>query len=117
MGTVDDYLSELAEVDREVVARVYALAREVVPDAEQGLGYGMPCLLHHGKPLLAVMRAKGHVGVYPFSPEAVESVADDLASHPGIGLAKGTIRFQPASPLPEEIVKALVRARAEQIAR
>ncbi|WP_243890590.1 DUF1801 domain-containing protein [Cellulomonas dongxiuzhuiae] len=39
-----------------MVAHVYDLAREVVPDAQQGTGYGMPGLVHRGKPLLSVMR-------------------------------------------------------------
>ncbi|WP_214465679.1 iron chaperone [Microbacterium flavescens] len=117
MGTVDDLLAQLDPADRDAVAHVYGLAREVVPEAEQGLGYGMPALVYRGKPLISVMRAKKHIGVYPFSPEAVGSVADALADHPGIGLDKGTIRFQPEHPLPDEVVRALVTARREQIER
>lgn len=117
MGTVDDLLSELDPADRAPIAHVYAIAREEVPDAEQGLGYGMPALVYRGKPLLSVMRAKKHIGVYPFSPDAVSAVADALAAHPGIGLDKGTIRFQPEHPLPDDVVRALVQARREQIER
>jgi len=115
MGTVDDYLAGLAEPDRAAVAAVYWTALEVAPDAEQGKGYGMPALVLNGKPLISVMRAKQHIGVYPFSPEAVAAIAHDLEGHPGIGLDKGTIRFQAAHPLPEAIVAALVRVRRAQI--
>jgi len=112
MGTVDDYLTGLDPADAAVVAHVYDVAREVVPDAEQGLGYGMPALVHRGKPLLSVMRAAKHVGVYPFSAAAVEAVRPLL---PGHDLAKGTIRFQPDHPLPDDAVRALVTARRAQI--
>ncbi|WP_163543336.1 iron chaperone [Occultella kanbiaonis] len=115
MGTVDDLLAGLDPADRPSVERIYEIAREQVPDAEQGLGYGMPALVHRGKPLVSVMRAKKHIGVYPFSPAAVAAVADDLAGHPGIGLDKGTIRYQPEHPLPDAVVRTLVRARQEQI--
>ncbi|MHC3000229.1 iron chaperone [Microbacterium sp. HJ5] len=115
MGTVDDLLAELDPADRQPIAHVYALARQEVPDAEQGLGYGMPALVYRGKPLISVMRAKKHIGVYPFSPDAVSAVADALADHPGIGLDKGTIRFQPEHPLPDDTVRALVHARRAQI--
>jgi len=115
MGTVDDLLAALDPSDREAIAHVYAIAREEVPEAEQGLGYGMPALVYRGKPLISVMRAKKHIGVYPFSPAAVTAVAGALADHPGIGLDKGTIRFQPDHPLPDDIVRALVHARREQI--
>jgi uncharacterized protein YdhG (YjbR/CyaY superfamily) len=115
MGTVDDLLAELDPEDREPVARLYAIARRVAPEAEQGLGYGMPALVYRGKPLISVMRAKKHIGVYPFSPAAVTAVADSLTGHPGIGIDKGTIRFQPQHPLPDHVVEALVQARKEQI--
>lgn len=112
MGTVDDYLLGLDPLSHEAVERVYAIAREIVPEAEQGLGYGMPALLYKGKPLLSVMRATAHIGVYPFSPGAVAAAADLL---PGFDLAKGTIRFQPEKPLPDEAVRALVAFRRAQI--
>lgn len=115
MGTIDEYVAELAPADREVIERVYAIAGAVVPDAEQGTGYGMPALVYRGRPLLSVMRAKKHIGVYPFSPEAVSAVAPDLAAHPETGVDKGTIRFQPAHPLPTRVVEKLVRARQAQI--
>ena len=115
MGTVDDLLAELDPADRTSIERLYAIARDVAPDAEQGLGYGMPALVYRGKPLVSVMRAKKHIGVYPFSPEAVTAVADALAGHPGIGLDKGTIRYQPEHPLPDDVVRTLVTTRKEQI--
>ncbi len=117
MGTVDDYLAGLDPLDRDEIGRVYAIAREEVPAAEQGLGYGMPALVLRGKPLLSVMRAKKHIGIYPFSPAAVAEVADAVAAEPGTSLDKGTIRFDPRHPLPTEVVRAIVIARREQIER
>ena len=116
MGSVDDYLSELEATDRDAIDRVYALARDEVPYAEQGRGYGMPALVYKGKPLISVMRAKKHIGLYPFSPDAVSSVAAEVEAVEGTGLDKGTIRFQPEHPLPEDVVRRLVRRRRDQIA-
>jgi len=115
MGTVDDYLSELEATDRDAIERVYALSRDEVPDAEQGRGYGMPALVYKGKPLISVMRAKKHIGLYPFSPDAVSSVAAEVEAVEATGLDKGTIRFQPEHPLPEDVVRGLVRRRRDQI--
>jgi uncharacterized protein YdhG (YjbR/CyaY superfamily) len=112
MGTIDDYLAELDPVSREAVARVYSLATSIVPDAEQGRGYGMPALVYRGKSLIAVMRAKNHIGVYPFSPDVVATVARELA---GFSLDKGTIRFQPDEPLPDHVVARIVELRRAQI--
>lgn len=115
MGTVDDYLAELVPADRDAIDRVYAVARQEVPEAEQGKGYGMPALVYAGKPLLSVMRARKHIGIYPFSPDAVAAVADALAGHPGVSVDKGTIRFQPEHPIPDGVLERLVRTRRAQI--
>ncbi len=115
MGTVDDYLEELSSADRDAIDRVYALARREAPEAEQGKGYGMPALVYGGKPLLSVMRAKKHIGIYPFSPDAVAAVAGVLEEHPGVSVDKGTIRFQPEHPIPDEVLERLVRVRLSQI--
>lgn len=115
MGTVDDYLAGLGDEDRAAISRIYDLAREVVPGLEQGTGYGMPALTYRGKPLLAVMRTKTHIGIYPFSGAVVESVGDGVANLPGVSLAKGTVRFQPSHPLPDDVVRALVISRRDQI--
>ena len=112
MGTVDDYLDELEPEDRAAIERVYAIAREEVPDAEQGKGYGMPALVHAGKSLISVMRAQKHIGVYPFSPDAISATADLLE---GFDRDKGTVRFQPDAPLPDAAIRAMVRFRRTQI--
>ena len=115
MGTVDDYLEELTPADRDAIDRVYAVARREAPEAEQGKGYGMPALVYGGKPLLSVMRAKKHIGIYPFSPDAVAAVAGALEGHPSVSVDKGTIRFQPEHPIPDDVLERLVRARLSQI--
>lgn len=112
MGTVDEYLESLEPEDRAAIERVYALAREVVPDAEQGKGYGMPALVHRGKSLISVMRAKKHIGLYPFSPAAITAAAPLLE---GFDRDKGTVRFQPEEPLPDAAIRAMVEARRAQI--
>jgi uncharacterized protein YdhG (YjbR/CyaY superfamily) len=112
MGTIDDYLADLDPGDAAVIGHAYDVAREVVPDAEQGFGYGMPALTYRGKSLLSLMRAKKHIGVYPFSPVAIAEISALLD---GVDSAKGTIRFSPDVPLPDDTIRALVRARKAQI--
>lgn len=110
MGTIDDYLQSLDPADAAVIAHCYDVAREVAPDAVQGLGYGMPALVYGGKSLLSVMRAKHHFGVYPFSPVAIVEIMPLLE---GVDHAKGTIRF--TEPLPDATIRALVASRKAQI--
>ncbi|WP_454042141.1 iron chaperone [Cellulosimicrobium sp. Marseille-Q8652] len=112
MGTVTDYLADLAEPERGALEHVVALARETVPGAEEGTGYGMPALTYRGRPLLSAVRAAKHLAVYPFSPAAVAAVVPRLD---GWSHAKGTIRFSADHPLPDDVVRALVAARVAEI--
>ncbi|MEZ3160571.1 DUF1801 domain-containing protein [Microbacterium sp. BWT-B31] len=112
MGTVDDYLASLDPHDRAVVSHVFDVVRETIPGTEQGKSYGMPALLYRGKALISVMRTKKHIGVYPFSGLVPERIA---ASLEGFEFDKGTIRFQPERPLPDDAIRAIVEARRSEI--
>lgn len=112
MGEVSEYVDGLDEPARSAIGAIYRVARETVPDAVEGVGYGMPALRYRDKPLLSVMQAKAHLGLYPFSPAVIESVADELA---GFDTAKGTIRFTPQHPLPDDLVERLVSRRRDEI--
>jgi uncharacterized protein YdhG (YjbR/CyaY superfamily) len=113
MGTVTDYLADVADDDRRAaLQRVVDLARAIVPDADEGMSYGMPALRHLGKPLIAVVAAKQHLSVFPFSGSIVDAVAPDLD---GFSLSKGTIRFDVGRPLPEAVVERIVRLRVAEI--
>ncbi|WP_245672986.1 iron chaperone [Aldersonia kunmingensis] len=112
VGTIDEYLAGLEPEDRTVIEHIYAVAREVEPAAEQGKSYGMPALTLRGKGLIAVMRTKKHIGLYPFSGEAVTAVGSLLD---GVDADKGTVRFQPADPISDDAVRALVTFRRDQI--
>ena len=58
MGELDEYLDGLDAETAATVRGIYVRALELVPDAEQGKGYGMPALRYRGKPLLSVMATK-----------------------------------------------------------
>jgi uncharacterized protein YdhG (YjbR/CyaY superfamily) len=98
--------------DQEVAEHVLAVARAAVPEAVDGLGYGMPALRYRDKPMLSVMPAKHHIGLYPFSPAVVAAVTSELD---GYSFAKGTIRFTADRPLPDELVRRIVLLRRDEI--
>lgn len=112
MGDVDDSLAALAEPARGCLQRVIAAARRIVPDAEEGRSYGMPALKLDGKPLIGVAAAAKHLSVFPFSPGVVDAVASRLE---GFSLSKGTVRFTPDHPVPDDVVEEMVRLRQAEI--
>jgi uncharacterized protein YdhG (YjbR/CyaY superfamily) len=113
MSAMDEYLAGLPPEQRAALARVRAIVEELEPGAEEGESYGMPAFLYAGRPLLGFRAAKKHLSVFPFSPAAIEAVEDRLE---GFDLSKGTIRFTPDRPVPDDVLADLVRARKEEIA-
>jgi uncharacterized protein YdhG (YjbR/CyaY superfamily) len=112
MGTVDDFLSGLPADQRAAFRRILTLASTGAPDADQGTSYGMPALIHRGRPLLGFAAAKAHLSIFPFSPAVVDGVRARLD---GYSLSKGTIRFTTEAPLPDDVVTEVVRLRREEI--
>ncbi len=112
MTTIDEYLATLPAGDRAAYERVVEVALDEAASAEPGTSYGMAALILDGKPLLGLRAGKAHLGLYPFSPAAVEAVADRL---PSSATSKGTVRFTADKPLSEEILRDLVSARVAEI--
>lgn len=112
MGTVDDYLATVDPPSSSVIAHLYAVAVAVVPDAEQGTKYAMPCLTHGGKGLISVMRTRKHLAIYPFSGSVLPALSNELSA---FDWADGTLRFQPDAAPSDDLVRRIVSLRRDQI--
>ncbi|MET3172536.1 UNVERIFIED_ORG: uncharacterized protein YdhG (YjbR/CyaY superfamily) [Arthrobacter sp. UYCu721] len=112
MGTVDDSLADLPEPDRGCLLRVIDTVRTLGPEAVEGMSYGMPALKLEGRPLLGVVAAAKHLSVFPFSPAVIDAVAHRLE---GYSRSRGTIRFTPEHPLPDDVLEDIVRLRRAEI--
>lgn len=112
MGSVDDSLADVPEPDRACLQRVIDIARAVVPEAVDGMSYGMPALKFEGKALIGVVAAAKHLSLFPFSAEVIDAVAGKLE---GYSLSKGTIRFTRDHTVPDEVVEEIVRLRRDEI--
>ena len=112
MSEIDDYLAALPAEQRAALEHVRAIVAEAAPDAEEGKSYGIPAFRYAGKPLIGFHAAKQHLSVHPFSPEVVDAVRDRLE---GFDLAKGTIRFTPGRPLPDDVLRELVTRRLAEL--
>ena len=112
VSAMDEYLDELPPEQNAALARVRALVGGLVPEAEEGKSYGVPAFVLDGRPLLGFSAAKAHLSLFPFSPAALDTVRDRLE---GFDLAKGTIRFSPGQPVPDDVLADLVRARQREI--
>ncbi|WP_173922951.1 iron chaperone [Agromyces sp. Marseille-P2726] len=112
MGELTDYIASLDDPEQGIIEHIRARAITLVPEAVEGMSYGMPALRYRDSPLVSVMSAKGHIGLYPFSPAVVAAVSDELD---GYSWSKGTIRFTPEHTLPDALVDRIVLLRRDEI--
>jgi uncharacterized protein YdhG (YjbR/CyaY superfamily) len=70
------------------------------------MAYGIPTFWLEGN-LVHYGGFKGHVGLYP-TPSGVSAFEAELTPH---GVSKGSIRFPLSAPLPEDLIRRIVRFR------
>jgi uncharacterized protein YdhG (YjbR/CyaY superfamily) len=92
MGSISEYLSTVDEVDRAALARVYAVAHEIVPGANEGTSYAMAALIYRGKGLIATVRAKKFLSLYPYSGAVIAANLNMLADFETTSAASTTRR-------------------------
>jgi uncharacterized protein YdhG (YjbR/CyaY superfamily) len=104
--SVDQYLSAIDwQEARVALARLRQIIGEEAPEAKECISYGMPGYKLNGY-LLGFAAFKNHCSLFPGG--TAEDFAADLK---GFKTSKGTIQFTPDQPIPEEIVRKIVRAR------
>ncbi|MDQ3572617.1 MAG: DUF1801 domain-containing protein [Actinomycetota bacterium] len=109
---MDDYLAGLAPDQRAALEHVRTVVHGTEPGTVEGKSYGMPAFIYAERPLLAFRAAKNHLSIFPFSPAAIRAVKGRLSGH---DLSKGTIRFSPDSPVPDDVIADLIRHRKQEI--
>ena len=106
---INEYLAALPDYQRSALEKLRRTIRAAAPDAVESIAYRLPTFKHQGRPLIYFGAARNHCAIYG---PAVDAFRDELAAY---DTSKGTIRFQPARPLPAALVKKLVRARIAEI--
>lgn len=111
-STVNDYLAAIASDEaRAALTRLRAIIRAEVPKAAETISYGIPTYKLDGF-VVSIAAFKNHCSFFP--GHTVAEFADELKEYK---ISKGTIQFSPDRPIPEALVRAILKARlAESMA-
>ena len=107
--TVDEYLDAAPEPHRTTLREVRAMLQSLLPDAEEGLSYGVPAFKVGGTPVAGYAHAKRHCSYFPHSGAVIARVEPELLE--GYDWSKGTLRFPIDRPPGRELVRRLVELR------
>ncbi len=108
---IDDYLRDVDEPKRSTLQVLRRMILEVIPDAEQGISYGMPAFRLQGKTVAGFAAFKDHLSYLPHSGRVLGQLADELA---GYTMTKGSLHFPVDRPLPKAIVTRLIAVRLSE---
>lgn len=111
--SVDDYIAVQPEPVRQKLEQVRKTIRKAVPDAVEGIGYGMPGYKLGGKPMLYFAGFKEHYSLFAASGSFFATLQDELR---GYKLRKGTVQFPLDKPVPVQLISRIAKLRAEGIA-
>ena len=106
--TIDEYLAALSEDKRAALEKLRKTIKAAAPRAQECLSYQLPAFRLDGRMLVAFGATANHCAFYPMSSSTVQAHKEDLKDY---DTGKGTIRFQADKPLPDALVRKLVKAR------
>ena len=107
---VDAYLARLEEPKRTTLEALRRSILAVVPDAEEGISYGMPAFRIDGKVVAGFAAFKNHLAYLPHSGEVLTVLGDRLRQYE---CTKSSLHFPIDEPLPDELVSSLVDAKLQ----
>jgi uncharacterized protein YdhG (YjbR/CyaY superfamily) len=112
--TVEQFLDAQTPDRRRALEQLRAIIREEAPEAVEKVSYQQPTYMLHGW-FISLGAAKNHLSFYPMNNTTVARHAEALK---GFKTLPGTIQFTPEHPIPEALVRKIVRERlAENLAR
>jgi uncharacterized protein YdhG (YjbR/CyaY superfamily) len=103
------YIESFPEDVRERLRLIRQTVCAAAPEATERLSWRMPAL-YQGGILLCYAAFKNHISIFP-GPEAIVAFRRKLAKN---RTSKGTIQFALDSPLPLDLIRAIVEYRLKE---
>jgi uncharacterized protein YdhG (YjbR/CyaY superfamily) len=107
---IDEYLADVPEPARGTLEKVRAAICSAAPkEAVETISYGIPAFRYKGI-LVWFAAFSNHCSLFP-TAAIVEQFRNELEA---FSISKGTIQFPTDKPLPNALVKKIVKARVAQ---
>jgi len=106
--TMDEYIVQFPKNVRDVLEELRQVIKEVAPNAEETIDYGIPTFKFNGN-LVHFAAFKNHIGFYP-TPSGIEAFKKELTT---FKQSKGTVQFPLDKPIPFDLVKRIVKFRVK----
>ena len=107
-SSIDAYLAAVRGEKRVALDKLRKTIRAIVPKAEECISYGIPAFRFNGKVVAGFAATAKGCSYFPFSGSTLGSLAAELEDY---DRTKSSLHFDPAKPLPQTLVRKLIKAR------
>jgi len=109
--TVDEYLARTSEPARSTLKHIRAVIRSIVPkETTEVISYRIPMFKYKGM-LVGYAAFAKHCSLFPTGSGVIEKFAKELT---GYRTSRGTIQFPSDKPLPDALLKKIVKQRVKE---
>jgi uncharacterized protein YdhG (YjbR/CyaY superfamily) len=109
---VEKHLKKFKGDQLKTLLTLRETVREIIPQAEECMSYGMPAFFINGKVVAGFDGFKNHCSYFPHSG----SVLEEIESFPEwCVVSKGTLKFPIGKKLPKSLVRKMISIRRNQI--
>lgn len=109
-STVDEYLAGFPADVRKILTAIRKTIREVEPEFEEAIRYGIPTFQLDGKNVIHFAGHSKHTALYP-APRGSREFTRELAAYRG---GKGTVQFPLTEPIPLDLIRRIVEFRVRE---
>lgn len=109
--SVDEYIAGTPEPAQSTLKHIRKVIKSVVPkETTEVISYGIPMFKFNGM-LVGYAAFAKHCSLFPTGSGVIEKFAKELK---GYKTARGTIQFPSDKPLPDLLVKKIVKQRVKE---
>jgi len=109
ISNIDEYISKFSEDVQAILQCIRRIIKEAAPEAQEIISYGMPTFYLKGN-LVHFAACKSHIGFYP-APSGLNAFQYEISRYTH---SKGAVQFPYNQELPLDLIKSIVRFRAEE---
>ncbi len=108
--TVDEFIAAEEPIFQETLNELRAIILSEAPQTKERIAYQVPAYKYHYM-LVSFGVTKKSCSFYVQSPPLMREMADQLS---GLSVSGTTLHFAPGEPLPEPVIRDIIRARMRE---
>tara|TARA_Y100001972_G_C7624639_1_gene313272 strand:- start:663 stop:1022 length:360 start_codon:yes stop_codon:yes gene_type:complete len=110
MDPIAAYISKFPIPTQDILNRIRSIIKNMAPEAEESISYGMPAYKIMKKPLVYFGGYQNHIGFYA-TPSGHTAFEVALSKYPQ---GKGSVKFPLNQPIPYDLIAEIVAYRVEE---